>query len=84
LEYPGAIYHVINRGNYRADVFATAGAKVAIALRLKETTQAGNRWLAEHLNMGRAEAVSVYVGRLRTRNPTESGDYLQLTTIVST
>ena len=26
LEYPGAIYHVINRGNYRADVFATAGA----------------------------------------------------------
>ena len=22
LEYPGACYHVINRGNYRADVFA--------------------------------------------------------------
>ena len=62
----------------------SASWKVAIALRLKETTQAGNRWLAGHLNMGRAEAVSVYVGWLRTRNPTESGDYLQLTTIVST
>ena len=24
LEFPGACYHVINRGNYRADVFAAA------------------------------------------------------------
>ena len=29
LEYPGAIYHVINRGNYRAYVFTSAGAKQA-------------------------------------------------------
>jgi REP element-mobilizing transposase RayT len=29
LEYPGAIYHVINRGNYRADVFRSEGAKAA-------------------------------------------------------
>lgn len=29
LEFPGACYHVINRGNYRADVFATEGAKAA-------------------------------------------------------
>ena len=29
IEYPGAIYHVINRGNYRADVFATEGARGA-------------------------------------------------------
>jgi len=29
LEFPGAIYHVINRGNYRAYVFKTAGAKQA-------------------------------------------------------
>lgn len=29
LEFPGACYHVINRGNYRRDVFATAGAKSA-------------------------------------------------------
>lgn len=29
LEFPGAIYHVINRGNYRAYVFKSAGAKQA-------------------------------------------------------
>lgn len=29
LEFPGAIYHVINRGNYRSYVFKTAGAKQA-------------------------------------------------------
>ena len=29
LEYPGACYHVINRGNYRADVFRTEGARAA-------------------------------------------------------
>lgn len=29
LEFPGAIYHVINRGNYRAYVFKTEGAKHA-------------------------------------------------------
>jgi len=26
LEFPGACYHVINRGNYRADIFKTDGA----------------------------------------------------------
>ncbi len=29
LEYEDAIYHVINRGNYRQDVFGTAGAAAA-------------------------------------------------------
>ena len=29
LEFPGACYHVINRGNYRADIFKTEGAKRA-------------------------------------------------------
>ena len=29
LEFPGACYHVLNRGNYRADLFATDGAKKA-------------------------------------------------------
>lgn len=29
LEFPGAIYHVINRGNYRAYVFKSAGARQA-------------------------------------------------------
>jgi putative transposase len=29
LEFPGACYHVINRGNYRADIFKTEGARAA-------------------------------------------------------
>ena len=29
LEYPGAVYHVISRGNYRADVFAEVATKAA-------------------------------------------------------
>lgn len=29
LQYPGALYHVINRGNYRSDIFASEGAKEA-------------------------------------------------------
>jgi len=29
LEYSGAVYHVINRGNYRADIFREDGAKLA-------------------------------------------------------
>jgi len=29
LEFPGACYHVINRGNYRTDIFKTEGAKLA-------------------------------------------------------
>lgn len=31
LEFPGAIYHVINRGNYRSHVFKSEGAKQAFA-----------------------------------------------------
>lgn len=29
IEYEGAMYHVINRGNYRADIFGSEGAKDA-------------------------------------------------------
>ena len=29
LEFPGACYHVINRGNYRADIFKSEGARAA-------------------------------------------------------
>jgi putative transposase len=27
IEYPGAVYHVLNRGNYRSDVFGVEGSK---------------------------------------------------------
>jgi REP element-mobilizing transposase RayT len=44
LEYPGACYHVINRGNYRQDVFATAGARAAFETCLFEAC-AKSGWL---------------------------------------
>lgn len=36
IQYPGAIYHVINRGNYRADVFGSVGAASAFEQVLDE------------------------------------------------
>ena len=41
FQFPGALYHVINRGNYRRDVFETAGAAQAFVSVLGE---AGNRF----------------------------------------
>ena len=38
IEYEGAIYHVLNRGNYRRDVFETAGAAEAFVTALAEAT----------------------------------------------
>lgn len=36
LQFPGALYHVINRGNYRAAVFGSSGASRAFLLALAE------------------------------------------------
>src|SRR4051812_47665112 len=41
LQYEGALYHVINRGNYRRDIFQTAGAAKAFEATLFE---AGDRY----------------------------------------
>ncbi|MCF3651042.1 transposase [Synoicihabitans lomoniglobus] len=38
IEYPGAIYHVINRGNYRRDLFDSAGAAESFIQVLEEAT----------------------------------------------
>jgi putative transposase len=37
LEFPGARYHLINRGNYRADIFASDRTKAAFEACLMET-----------------------------------------------
>jgi putative transposase len=39
IQYPGAMYHVTNRGNYRRDVFETAGAAAAFEKTLDECCQ---------------------------------------------
>lgn len=59
-----------------------AAWKAAIALRLKETTQAGNRWLTGRLHMGRPEAVSVHVHRLRRAGAERDDAYRKLSTNV--
>jgi REP element-mobilizing transposase RayT len=38
-EYPGACYHVINRGNYRTDIFQTEGARAAFETCLFEACE---------------------------------------------
>jgi putative transposase len=37
IQYPGAMYHVINRGNYR-DLFETVGAAIAFETALGEAS----------------------------------------------
>lgn len=44
LEFPGAVYHVINRGNYRQDVFGSDGAKAAFEACLFEACRK-SRWI---------------------------------------
>ena len=39
VQYPGARYHVINRGNYCRDVFETAGAAKAFEVTLEEACE---------------------------------------------
>lgn len=39
--------------------------KIALAARLKHTTLARNAWLAQHLNMGRPEALSSHISKYR-------------------
>lgn len=55
-------------GKTAADVLVdrkTASWKIALALYLKQTTQASNGWLAEKLQIGTPVAVSHHVGRAR-------------------
>ena len=37
IEYPGALYHVLNRGNYRQDLFSSEGAAQAFESTFFET-----------------------------------------------
>lgn len=43
IQYEGALYHVINRGNYRRDVFESVGAAQAFEAALMETCEV-NGW----------------------------------------
>ena len=43
IQYPGALYHVINRGNYQRAVFETAGAALAFEAAVAEACER-HRW----------------------------------------
>jgi len=45
--------------------------KIAVAVHLKHSTQATNRWLADQLQMGSAVAVSQYVSAFRHQRSPE-------------
>ena len=45
LEYAGACYHVINRGNYRRDLFSGEGAAAAFERVLEHIAADGRAWI---------------------------------------
>jgi putative transposase len=53
LEFPGAIYHVINRGNYRSWVFRTEGAKQAFEACLADAATRSSWVVHAYVIMGR-------------------------------
>ena len=52
LEYPGAVYHVINRGNYRSWIFGDDGAKAGFEKALRETCERAGWRLFAYVVMG--------------------------------
>ena len=87
LEFPGAIYHVINRGNYRRWLFEQAGAKAAFEAcllsaceRCEWVLHAFNTWLAIQLGMGSPFYASKHVGVLRrhVERDTDTSRHLRL------
>jgi hypothetical protein len=66
----------------RAEALAAPKAapwKIALAAWLKAHTSVLNRWLTEQLHMGPPDAVSRYVGELRTgKRPAAADDYARL------
>ena len=39
IQFPGARYHVINRGNYRSDIYASEGAALSFLRTVTEAAQ---------------------------------------------
>jgi hypothetical protein len=65
IEYPGAIYHVMNRGDQREDIFRDE----LLACRIREETTMSLKWIAQRLHMGSWTYVS---NLLNEQPPTQS------------
>jgi len=51
IEFEGARYHIINRGNFRSDVFESAGAAQAFMIALEEVVEKFGWVLFAHVVM---------------------------------
>jgi hypothetical protein len=60
IQYAGARYHVINRGNYRANIFSSKGAVGALRDAGVPVT-----WIAEKLRIGKPASVRSILSRQR-------------------
>lgn len=76
IQYEGAIYHVINRGNYRRDVFGTAGAAQAFEQVVLEACALHGWRLHAHVVMGNHYHLAVETPRA---NLVEGMHWLQST-----
>jgi hypothetical protein len=71
LEYPGAVYHVMARGNQGQPLFRDDRDRrvflEVLAGWLRERTTVSLRWVAERLGMGHYTRVTQAVSRLKHR-----------------
>ena len=71
LEYPGAVYHVMARGNQGQPLFRDDRDRrvflEVLAGWLREQTTVSLRWVAERLGMGHYTRVTQAVSRLKHR-----------------
>ena len=66
IEYSGAIYHVMNRGDRREPIFHAR--KVRLARRVRAETSVTLKWIAAELHMG----TWTHVANRLTHNPAPS------------
>ena len=71
LEYPGAVYHVMARGNQGQPIFRDDRDRrvflEVLAGWLREQSTVSLRWVAERLGMGHYTRVTQAVSRLKHR-----------------
>ena len=72
IEYPGAMYHVMNRGDQREAISSQLpgrpkghSGKVMMARRLRQETTMSLKWIAQRLQMG----TWTYVSNLLNEKP---------------
>ncbi|MDQ8209650.1 hypothetical protein QEH52_19180, partial [Coraliomargarita sp. SDUM461003] len=65
IEYPGAFYHVLNRGNYRSWIFDTVGARKSFVTCLDQCCLAQG-WRSHAWVLGPSSTVQSAVSRHRT------------------